>query len=182
MGPFGWCRGLPHQTFGKLWLLEKVRREKLKPHLWQSSAKKWVCDVWDSVLKKCDSHNCGSKPNNCQKNYSMTNLGHGTFWSRTKCLHLHHGRYSPHPPSPVSLWKEASQLTFSSLFVSLVYCAESTVRWFVVREKHCWMAADSADKSKRTGRRKFGTGFCHTFSLHTLPLGSRDIDWIITPT
>jgi hypothetical protein len=39
-----------------------------------------------------------------------------------------------------------------SLFVSLVYCAESTVRWFVVREKHCWMAADSADKSKRTGR------------------------------
>jgi hypothetical protein len=41
----------------------------------------------------------------------------------------------------------------SRLFVSLVYCAESTVRWFVVREKHCWMAADSADKSKRTGRR-----------------------------
>jgi hypothetical protein len=39
-----------------------------------------------------------------------------------------------------------------SMFVSLVYCAESTVRWFVVREKHCWMAADSADKSKRTGR------------------------------
>jgi hypothetical protein len=38
-----------------------------------------------------------------------------------------------------------------TLFVSLVYCAESTVRWFVVREKHCWMAADSADKSKRTG-------------------------------
>jgi hypothetical protein len=38
------------------------------------------------------------------------------------------------------------------LFVSLVYCAESTVRWFVVREKHCWMATDSADKSKRTGR------------------------------
>jgi hypothetical protein len=37
------------------------------------------------------------------------------------------------------------------LFVSLVYCAESTVRWFVVREKYCWMTADSADKSKRTG-------------------------------
>jgi hypothetical protein len=29
--------------------------------------------------------------------------------------------------------------------------AESTVRWFVVREKHCWMAADSADPTKRTG-------------------------------
>jgi hypothetical protein len=29
--------------------------------------------------------------------------------------------------------------------------AESTVRWFVVREKHCWMAADSADSAKRTG-------------------------------
>jgi hypothetical protein len=29
--------------------------------------------------------------------------------------------------------------------------AESTVRWFIVREKHCWMAADSAHKSKRTG-------------------------------
>jgi hypothetical protein len=23
--------------------------------------------------------------------------------------------------------------------------AESIVRWFVVREKHCWMAADSAE-------------------------------------
>jgi hypothetical protein len=23
--------------------------------------------------------------------------------------------------------------------------AESTARWFVVREKHCWMAADSAE-------------------------------------
>jgi hypothetical protein len=42
----------------------------------------------------------------------------------------------------------------SGLFVSLVYCAESTVRWFVVREKHCWMAADSADKSKRTGQHR----------------------------
>jgi hypothetical protein len=39
------------------------------------------------------------------------------------------------------------------MFVSLVYCAKSTVRWFVVRGKHCWMAADSADKSKRTGRK-----------------------------
>jgi hypothetical protein len=44
-------------------------------------------------------------------------------------------------------------LLTNSLFVSLVYCAENTVRWFVVREKHCWMAADSADKSKRTGRK-----------------------------
>jgi hypothetical protein len=42
-------------------------------------------------------------------------------------------------------------MNLHSLFVSLVYYAESTVRWFVVREKHCWMAADSADKSKRTG-------------------------------
>jgi hypothetical protein len=32
--------------------------------------------------------------------------------------------------------------------------AESTVRWFVVREKHCWMAADLADKLKRTGARR----------------------------
>jgi hypothetical protein len=32
--------------------------------------------------------------------------------------------------------------------------AESTVRWFVVREKHCWMTADSADPAKRTGWRK----------------------------
>jgi hypothetical protein len=51
-------------------------------------------------------------------------------------------------PSKSKLSGEAN-----SLFVSLVYCAESTVRWFVVREKHCWMAADSADKSKRTGRK-----------------------------
>jgi hypothetical protein len=42
-----------------------------------------------------------------------------------------------------------------SLFVSLVYYAKSTARWFVVREKHCWMAADCADKSKRTGRLLF---------------------------
>jgi hypothetical protein len=28
---------------------------------------------------------------------------------------------------------------------------ESTVRWFVVREKHCWMAADSADMLKQLG-------------------------------
>jgi hypothetical protein len=41
------------------------------------------------------------------------------------------------------------------MFVSLVYCAESTVHWFVVREKHCWMTADCADKSKRTGRQLF---------------------------
>jgi hypothetical protein len=40
----------------------------------------------------------------------------------------------------------------TALFVSLVYCAESTVRWFIVREKYYWIAADSADKSKRTGR------------------------------
>jgi hypothetical protein len=48
-------------------------------------------------------------------------------------------------------------LLANGLFVSLVYCAESTVRWFVVREKHCWMAADSADKSKRTGHKPFVT-------------------------
>jgi hypothetical protein len=27
--------------------------------------------------------------------------------------------------------------------------AESTVRWFIVREKHCWMAADSAEPAKQ---------------------------------
>jgi hypothetical protein len=48
---------------------------------------------------------------------------------------------------------EGSTSTSSiSLFVSLVYCAESTVRWIVVRKKYCWMAADSANKSKRTER------------------------------
>jgi hypothetical protein len=66
-----------------------------------------------------------------------------------------------------------------SLFVSLVYCAESTVRWFVVREKHCWMAADCADKSKRTGRLFNGaTCFIHlalptfTAGFAALPRGS----------
>jgi hypothetical protein len=44
-----------------------------------------------------------------------------------------------------------AKLKTRTLFVSLVYYAESTVRWFIVREKHYWMAADSADKSKRTG-------------------------------
>jgi hypothetical protein len=46
---------------------------------------------------------------------------------------------------------EGAHTLSCTLFVSLVYCAESTVRWFVVRQKHCWMVADSADKSKRTG-------------------------------
>jgi hypothetical protein len=32
-----------------------------------------------------------------------------------------------------------------------IIVAESTVRWFVVREKHCWMAVDSADPAKQTG-------------------------------
>jgi hypothetical protein len=27
---------------------------------------------------------------------------------------------------------------------------ESIVRWFIMKEKHCWMTADSADKLKRT--------------------------------
>jgi hypothetical protein len=52
-------------------------------------------------------------------------------------------------------WKMQVLLT---LFVSLVYYAEITVRWFVVREKYCWIAADSADNSKRTGR-LFYNGF-----------------------
>jgi hypothetical protein len=69
------------------------------------------------------------------------------------------------PSNTQELWYfQTSQATsmmreFNSLFVSLVYCAESTVRWFVVREKHCWMAADSADKSKRTGRKPFRVSF-----------------------
>jgi hypothetical protein len=32
-----------------------------------------------------------------------------------------------------------------------IIVAESTVRWFVVREKYCWMTADSADPAKQTG-------------------------------
>jgi hypothetical protein len=51
-----------------------------------------------------------------------------------------------------------------SLFVSLVYCAESTVRWFVVREKHCWMAADSAvwtQTATMGGTIDLVTGFLH---------------------
>jgi hypothetical protein len=53
-----------------------------------------------------------------------------------------------------------SLVAANGLFVSLVYWAESTVRWFVVREKYCWMAADSADKSKRTGRKLSFTSGC----------------------
>jgi hypothetical protein len=62
--------------------------------------------------------------------------------------------HTTHLRTPKSRAKEIASLqavAIGSLFVSLVYCAESTVRWFVVREKHCWMAADCADKSKRTG-------------------------------
>jgi hypothetical protein len=40
--------------------------------------------------------------------------------------------------------------SFSACSFRWFIVAESTVRWFV-REKHCWMAADSADPAKRTG-------------------------------
>jgi hypothetical protein len=39
---------------------------------------------------------------------------------------------------------------------------ESTVRCFVVREKYCWMADDSADKLKRTR--------CQIIASHLLQL------------
>jgi hypothetical protein len=32
-----------------------------------------------------------------------------------------------------------------------IIVAESTVHWFIVREKHCWMTADLAEAAKRTG-------------------------------
>jgi hypothetical protein len=72
----------------------------------------------------------------------------------------------------VSGWHEelarhaSNPITISSisLFVSLVYCVEGTVRWFVVREKHCWMAADSADPAKRRGCMTFQ---CHFFRVCT---------------
>jgi hypothetical protein len=46
------------------------------------------------------------------------------------------------------------------MFVSLIYCAESTVRWFIMRKKHCWMAADSAANEQglsQAKRRKYGS-------------------------
>jgi hypothetical protein len=46
--------------------------------------------------------------------------------------------------------------------------AESTVRWLIVREKHCWMPADSADKSKRTG--------CKVLRLAHTSTGKRQAD------
>jgi hypothetical protein len=39
--------------------------------------------------------------------------------------------------------------------------AENTIHWFIMKEKH-WMAADSADKSKRTGCLSFWPGSVHT--------------------
>jgi hypothetical protein len=32
-----------------------------------------------------------------------------------------------------------------------IIVTESTVRWFIVREKHCWMVTDLAEPAKRTG-------------------------------
>jgi hypothetical protein len=51
--------------------------------------------------------------------------------------------------SSANLFKAVPKV--NTMFVSLVYYAESTVRRFIMKEKHCWMIADSADKSKRTG-------------------------------
>jgi hypothetical protein len=74
-------------------------------------------------------------------------------------------------------------LPIDGLFVSLVYCAESTVRWFVVREKHCWMTADSADKSKRTGREAQRQGRRGTLQVavrsdQTGPAAARPVGWV----
>jgi hypothetical protein len=44
--------------------------------------------------------------------------------------------------------REVSSVTCSFRWFIM---AESTVYWFVVREKYYWMAADSADPAKRTG-------------------------------
>jgi hypothetical protein len=47
---------------------------------------------------------------------------------------------------------EGPEQNFTMIDLLLTACsfrwiivAESTVRWFVVREKYCWMAADSAE-------------------------------------
>jgi hypothetical protein len=37
--------------------------------------------------------------------------------------------------SPLALWTEVRWFTV----------AESTIRWFIVREKHCWMTTDLAE-------------------------------------
>jgi hypothetical protein len=79
----------------------------------------------------------------------------------TKCnlviVTFHEGIYVsgqvsiPHTFATLTFLSFSNQNFTHGLFVSLVYCTKGTVRWFVVREKHCWMTADSADKSKRTG-------------------------------
>jgi hypothetical protein len=46
--------------------------------------------------------------------------------------------------------KKNTKMTLFSILAACFAVAESTVHWFVVREKHCWMAADSADMLERT--------------------------------
>ena len=43
---------LPHLTFNKLLLPQKVWQAKSKSNLWQVLARKWVYDMWGMVLGK----------------------------------------------------------------------------------------------------------------------------------
>jgi hypothetical protein len=44
------------------------------------------------------------------------------------------------------MWHQLTACSFRWIIVT-----ESTVRWIIAREKHCWMTADSAEPAKRTG-------------------------------
>jgi hypothetical protein len=57
---------------------------------------------------------------------------------RTSCLYVSAGFHDI--KGVVICLRNATACSFRWFIV-----AESTVRWFVVREKHCWMTADSAE-------------------------------------
>jgi hypothetical protein len=79
-------------------------------------------------------------------NSKAWSTGHGTEWSKDRILCLWNVPLHNHRGNSLPLHNHLAPCSFRWFTV-----AESTVHWFIVREKHCWMTADSADPAKQTG-------------------------------
>jgi hypothetical protein len=70
----------------------------------------------------------------------------------------------------------SSFLSHEALLQACSFCwiivAESTVRWFIMREKHCWMTANLAEPVKRTGCLQVYNSFLNKSQFYQQPLVS----------
>lgn len=90
-GLFGWYSNLSRQTYGKLWLQTESLASKIEATIITKFIKKislWhvghgANKVWHAIV-------VATNQTMAKKNCGMTNLWHGTLWSRTKqVLHRH---------------------------------------------------------------------------------------------